>query len=160
MKKFAIFFATFFNVGKFPGAPGTLASGVTMVVVFIFNYFFQPDPLIMISAIIIIFLAGIKPSGITEEHYGHKDPHEIVIDEVAGQMVSLLFLPAVLSTKSIAAYIAGFFIFRFFDILKPFPVRQADRIKGGFGIMIDDILAGLYSLGTIHLLIYIYRSII
>ncbi len=159
MKKFAILYATFFNVGKFPFAPGTLASLVTMGVVYLFNYFFHPDPLIMIAAIIIIFLTGILPAGITEEHYGHKDPHAIVIDEVAGQMVSLLFLPAVLSLKSMAAYIAGFFIFRFFDILKPPPVKQADRIKGGFGIMVDDILAGLYSLGTIHLLIYIYRSL-
>ncbi len=159
MKKFAIFYATFFNVGKFPFAPGTLASGVTMVIVFLFNYFFQPDPVIMITAIVIIFLSGIIPSRITEEQLGHKDPHEIVIDEVAGQMVSLLFLPAVLSLKSMAAYIAGFFIFRFFDILKPPPVKQADQIKGGFGIMIDDILAGLYSLGTIHLLIYIYKLI-
>ncbi len=157
MKKFAIFYATFFNVGKFSFAPGTLASLVTTGIVFLFNYFFHPDPLVMIAAIIIIFLTGILPSRITEEHYGHKDPHAIVIDEVAGQMVSLLFLPAVLSVKSMAAYIAGFFIFRFFDILKPPPVKQADRIKGGFGIMVDDILAGLYSLGTIHLLIYIYR---
>ncbi len=159
MKKISIFYATFFNVGKFPFAPGTLASLVTTGIVFLFNYFFHPDPLIMIIAIIIIFLSGIIPSRITEEHYGHKDPHAIVIDEVAGQMVSLLFLPALFSMKSMAAYIAGFFIFRFFDILKPPPVKQADRIKGGFGIMIDDILAGLYSLLTIHLLIFIYRSL-
>ncbi len=159
MKKFAILFATFFNVGKFPFAPGTIASGVTTGVVFLFNYFFKPDPLVMMTAIILIFIAGIIPSRIAEEHFGHKDPHEIVIDEVAGQMVSLLFLPALFSIKSISAYIAAFFIFRLFDIWKPFPVRQADMIKGGFGIMIDDILAGLYSLGTIHLLIYIYRSI-
>ena len=159
MKKLAIFIATFFNVGKFPIAPGTLASFITTFVMFLFNYFFSPDPLIIITAIVIIFFAGIIPARITEEYYGHKDPHEIVIDEIPGQMISLLFLPAVLSIKSIAAYIAGFFIFRFFDILKPFPVKQADMIKGGFGIMIDDILAGLYSLGTIHLLIYIYKSV-
>ncbi len=157
MKKFAVLIATFFNVGKFPIAPGTLASLITTIVVFLFNYLFSPDPIVMISAIVIIFFAGIVPARIAEEHYGQKDPHAIVIDEVPGQMISLLFLPAVLSTKSIAAYIAGFFIFRFFDILKPPPVKQADRIKGGFGIMFDDILAGLYSLGTIHLLIYIYR---
>ncbi len=160
MKKLAILIATFFNVGKFPIAPGTLASLITTIVVFIFNYFYSPDPIIMISAIVIIFFAGIIPARVAEEYYGQKDPHTIVIDEVPGQMISLLFLPAVLSTKSIAAYITGFFIFRFFDILKPPPVKQADRIKGGFGIMFDDILAGLYALGTIHLLIYIYRSVL
>ena len=159
MKKLAILLATFFNVGNFPIAPGTLASLITTIVVFVFNYFFSPDPIVMISAIVLIFFTGIIPARIAEEHYGKKDPHEIVIDEVPGQMISLLFLPAVLSTKSIAAYIAGFFIFRFFDILKPTPVKQADRIEGGFGIMFDDVLAGLYSLGTIHLLIYIYRSV-
>ena len=159
MKNFAILIATFFNVGKFPVAPGTVASFITTIVVFLFNYFYSPDPLIMILAIVIIFFIGIVPSRIAEKHFGHKDPHEIVIDEVPGQMISLLFLPAVLSIKSIAAYLAGFFIFRFFDIFKPTPVKQADRIKGGFGIMIDDILAGLYSLMTIHLLIYIYRAL-
>jgi len=159
MKKIAVLIATFFNVGRFPFAPGTLASLITTIIVFVFNYFFSPDPLVMITAVLIIFIGGIIPSGIAETHFGRKDPHAIVIDEVAGQMISLLFLPALLSVKSIAAYIAGFFIFRFFDILKPFPVKQADRIEGGFGIMFDDVLAGIYSLGTIHLLIYIYRSL-
>ena len=160
MKKISVLIATFFNVGKFPVAPGTLASLITTIVVFIFNYFFRPDPLIMIAAILIIFLGGIIPSRIAEDHFGRKDPHAIVIDEVAGQMIALLFLPALLNSKSLAAYTAGFFVFRFFDILKPFPVNLADRIRGGFGIMFDDVLAGLYSLGTVHLLIYCYRSLL
>jgi len=159
MKKIAVLIATFFNVGRFPIAPGTLTSLIITIVVFLFNFFVNPDPLVMIIAIVIIFLGGIIPSAIAEEYFGQKDPHAIVIDEVAGQMISLLFLPAVLSFNSITAYAAGFFVFRFFDIFKPFPVRQADRIKGGFGIMFDDVLAGLYSLGTIHLLIYIYRTL-
>jgi len=153
MKKTMILIATFFNIGRFPIAPGTLASLVTTIVIFAFNYLFVPDPIIMILATIIIFIGGIIPARITEEYYKKKDPHMIVIDEVAGQMTALLFIPAVLSVKGISVYIAGFFIFRFFDILKPPPVKQADMINGGFGIMFDDILAGLYTLATLHLII-------
>ncbi len=160
MKSLLIFIATFFNVGKFPFAPGTLASGITMGIFFLSNYFFSPDIYSQTFAILIIFLLGIPAAGTAEVHFGTKDPQAVVIDEVAGQMVSLLFILAEFSIYSVSLYIAGFFIFRFFDIFKPFPINIADRIKGGFGIMIDDILAGLYSLATIHILIYIYNSFI
>jgi len=159
MKKTAILIATFFNVGKFPLAPGTLASLITTAVVFLFCRFANPSPEVLIAAAGLIFFIGIKPAAITEEHLGTKDPQPVVIDEVAGQIIALLFLPALFTVESIGLYIAGFFIFRFFDILKPFPVRQADRMGGGFGIMLDDVLAGLYSLGTLQLLIYLYGLI-
>lgn len=160
MKKTAILIATFFNVGKFPFAPGTLASAITTGVVYLFCLFMNPGWPVLAAAAAIIFLLGIKPAAIAEKHFGHKDPHEIVIDEVSGQIISLMFLPALFTVESIGLYIAGFFIFRFFDIFKPFPVRQADQMGGGFGIMLDDVLAGLYSLGTLQLLIWLYKTVI
>ncbi len=155
MKKIMILIATFFNIGKFPIAPGTLASFVTTIIVFLFNYTFNPNPIVMVFATLIVFFGGIIPAKITEDYYNEKDPHLIVIDEVSGQMTALLFIPAILSIKGISVYILGFFIFRFFDIIKPPPVKQADMIKGGFGIMFDDILAGLYTLGLLHLILTI-----
>lgn len=155
MKKSLVLIATFFNIGNFPIAPGTLASAVTVGIFFLVNYFFNPVLYSQVFAIFIIFIIGIPAARAAESHFGKKDPNSVVIDEVAGQMITLLFLSAEFTTYSISFYIAGFFIFRFFDILKPFPVNIADRLKGGFGIMIDDVIAGLYSLGTVQLIKYI-----
>ena len=74
-----------------------------------------------------------------EKRYGH-DPAEVTIDEVLGMWVSLLLLP-----KKIIIIIAAFFIFRFFDIIKPFPARKFDAMHGGLGIMMDDVIAGIYA---------------
>jgi phosphatidylglycerophosphatase A len=74
-----------------------------------------------------------------EKRYGH-DPAEVTIDEVLGMWISLLLLP-----KKIFIVIAAFFIFRFFDIIKPFPARKFDAMHGGLGIMMDDVIAGIYA---------------
>lgn len=146
--KIHLFIATFFNVGRFPLAPGTLASLVTAAIFYAANALFSPSIYAQLASIVLIFLLGIPIAGKAERDFGRQDPGQIVIDEVAGQMLSLLWLPL-----SIPLYGAGFLLFRFFDIVKPFPVRAADRLHGGFGIMLDDIVAGLYALGVLHLLI-------
>jgi phosphatidylglycerophosphatase A len=151
MNKILVLIATFFNVGKFPLAPGTLASLITTAVFYFVNYYLNPSIYEQIATIVLLFVIGIPASSAAEKHFQKKDPGQCVIDEVPGQMLSLLFIP-----PSITLYVAGFFLFRFFDIIKPFPVRNADRMHGGFGIMLDDILAGLYALGFLHLLIYIF----
>ena len=74
-----------------------------------------------------------------EQRYGH-DPAEVTIDEVVGMWISLFLLP-----KKIFIVIAAFFVFRFFDIIKPFPARKFDKMHGGFGIMMDDVIAGIYT---------------
>ena len=151
MNRLLIMIATFFNVGKFPLAPGTLASLITTVVFYVVNVRLQPSIYAQIATIAILFFIGIPAASAAEKHYERKDPGQCVIDEVPGQMLSLLFVP-----YSPGLYVAGFFLFRFFDIIKPFPVKQVDRIPGGFGVMFDDILAGLYALGTLHLILYIF----
>ena len=138
-------------MGKLPLAPGTLTSLITAAVFFAANLYLAPSIYVQVAAIVLLFLIGIPASSAAEKHYQKKDPGQCVIDEVVGQMVALLFIP-----PSIVLYVIGFFLFRFFDILKPPPVNMADRIRGGFGIMIDDIVAALYALGFLHLFIYIF----
>ena len=144
--------ATFFYVGYLPIAPGTWASMVTAVLVYFIRPYWQAPFYIQLIVIFAIFLVGIPAASHAEKHYDKKDPRPCVIDEVAGQMVSLLLIP-----HKIGLYIAAFFLFRLFDIVKPPPVRQLEKAPHGVGIMIDDIAAGLYALGVLHLGIYIFE---
>ena len=151
MRQILLFIATFFNIGRLPLAPGTWASLVTTVLVYFIKPYWQAPLYIQIAAIVIVFVLGIPAASAAEKHFNKKDPRPCVIDEVAGQMLCLLLVP-----HNIYLYGAGFFLFRLFDILKPFPVRNAEKIPGGFGIMLDDIAAGLYALGVLHLYLYLF----
>ena len=152
MKKILLIIATFFYSGYLPIAPGTWASLVTTVLVYFISPYWQAPVYIQLAIIFVVFLVGIPAASHAEKHFDKKDPRPCVIDEVAGQMISLLLIP-----HSIFLYAAGFFIFRFFDIIKPFPIRHLEKAPHGVGIMIDDIAAGLYSLGLLHLAIYIFK---
>ena len=105
MKKTWILIATFFNVGKFPFAPGTLTSLVAAGVFYIANLYLAPTLFIQVATIVFLFLLGIPAAAAAEKHFGKKDPGAVVIDEVAGQMVALTAIPL-----SIPLYIAGFFL--------------------------------------------------
>lgn len=155
MKKTWIWIATFFKIGYMPIAPGTWASLVTAVLVFFIAPYWQASVYWQIPVIAAIFFIGIPAASYAEIHFKKKDPGHCVIDEVAGQMVSLLFI-----SHEPVYYIAGFFLFRFFDIIKPFPIRLLEKFPRGLGIMIDDIGAGLYALGSLHLGIYLYTTYI
>ncbi len=157
MKNIKISIATFFGIGRFPIAPGTLASLVTTGVIFVLFHFTNPSIITRSISVFLIFLIGIPCADAAEKFFGKKDPGIIVIDEVAGQMITFLFLYPDFTRRSILIFITGFLLFRIFDILKPFPVNLADRLNGGFGIMLDDIVAGLYSLGFLHLLIRLFN---
>lgn len=151
MKRILFLISTFFYIGYLPLAPGTWASLVTTVLVFFIRPYWQAPIYIQLVIIFVVFLLGIPAASQAEKHFDKEDPRHCVIDEVAGQMVSLLLIP-----HTIGLYIAAFFIFRFFDIIKPFPIKHLEKAPAGVGIMIDDIGAGLYSLGLLHLLIYIF----
>lgn len=155
MKKISLWIATFFYIGKFPVAPGTLASLVTTIIFFLVNRHFQLQIYGQLAAIVITFIIGIPVATAAEKHFQKKDPRPVVIDEVAGQMTALLWVPV-----NPGFYFLGFLLFRFFDIVKPFPVGTADRkLPHGFGIMADDIVAGLYALASIHLILYLWPKI-
>jgi phosphatidylglycerophosphatase A len=90
----------------------------------------------------LLFLIGVWSAGKAEKIIGRVDPGQVVIDEVVGQIITFVATPRV----SWIGLIVGFILFRAFDIVKPFPARQAERLPGGWGIMMDDVVAGLYSL--------------
>ncbi|GAB5046693.1 phosphatidylglycerophosphatase A [Thermodesulfovibrio sp. TK110] len=128
--------ATVFFIGYCPVAPGTVAS----VFVMAFLWIFKPHDTIVLFILLISLILGTISSEKLAKHLNSKDPSCIVIDEFAGYLTAVIFLPL-----NLKVLIAGFIFFRFFDIVKPPPIRQAERIGGGFGIMIDDFLAGLFS---------------
>ena len=118
-------------------APGTVGSLVTVLAVWLVP--FTPTGL-AISAVAVTLL-GVWAGSRVERALGAKDPGVIVIDEVAGMLVSVLLLP-----PTIPVLVTAFLLFRLFDIWKPFPARQSQALGGGLGVMIDDLIAGAYAL--------------
>ncbi len=129
--------ATLGFIGYLPVAPGTWASAIGVLLLMIFNISLYVQGLL----ICFITIIGIASSTIAERVIGQKDSGHIVIDELLGYLISVFSLPV-----NYAILISAFFLFRFFDILKPFPIRFVEKkLNGGLGIMMDDILAGIYT---------------
>jgi phosphatidylglycerophosphatase A len=141
-RRLALFYASGLGTGRFP-VSGTVATAAAIPVYFaILHWFNRPDAWIVLYIAIVaaLFVAGVKSASLAEEVLGEKDPHLVTIDEFVGYFVCLTLVP--ITWQSIAA---SFVLFRIFDILKPPPIRRLESIRGGFGIMIDDVLAGLYA---------------
>jgi len=146
------FFALGFGSGLAPRAPGTagtlaavpLAVGMKLLPAVVFW------PLLLL-----FFLAGIHFCGVASRRLGQHDPGAIVWDEMVAYCLTVAFLPL-----HWAWFAAGFVLFRLFDILKPWPVRLADRrFKGGFGIMADDILAAVYAMASLYVIRLILEAV-
>jgi len=140
--------ASFFGLGLFPFAPGTLTS---LVVVILYKYSIHglgwPYHLLILAALLIL---GTHAASCYSSELKISDPSRVVIDEAAGQLlVLLLVLP------EWTALLAGFLLFRFFDIVKPFPIRRVEKLPAGWGIMADDILAALMAKAVLHIFIYL-----
>jgi phosphatidylglycerophosphatase A len=140
--------ATFFGIGHLQPGPGTWASAVTVVVWWAAARALQPAWLLIacLLASAVITVIGIPASTVVARESGRKDPGFVVIDEVAGQLIALIGVP--LDWKYL---LAGFILFRSFDIVKPFPLRRLELLPEGTGIMIDDVGAGLYALVLLQL---------
>lgn len=141
----AVWIATSAGAGYFPIAPGTAGSAVGVLIVaglerLPLQVAWQMALIGIIAAG--LFAAGVWAAGEAEKFFGRIDPGQVVIDEVVGQMVTLLARPR----ASWMWLLAGFLLFRAFDIIKPFPARRAERLRGGWGIMVDDGIAGIYGL--------------
>jgi phosphatidylglycerophosphatase A len=150
----AIGLATAGGAGFMPKAPGTAGALVGVMVYLALEALslgaYYPH------AIILLLAAGVWASFRVEELYGH-DAQRIVIDEVVGQMIAFSFAAG--RFRLPAAYvIAGFGLFRLFDIFKPFPIRHLERLKGGVGVMADDVGAGIYALVILTILRYIFGN--
>lgn len=126
-----------FYIGYFPWFPGTLASLVTAVLIKTL-YPFKPSPFLEIPVLFIILFAGVWISRRIEEESGLEDPGFIVIDEVAGMMMTVLLLP-----KTLSVVFGGMVLFRIFDIWKPWVINRVQRVPKGWGVMLDDLIAGL-----------------
>jgi phosphatidylglycerophosphatase A len=128
--------ATVGFAGYFPFAPGTVGTAVCALFIFLL----RPSDISLFILIIPLLIVGVLASHSMEKVLG-KDSGHIVIDEFCGYLLSVVFLP-----RSTGYLVAAFFLFRFFDILKPPPVRNAENyFTGGLGVMLDDVLAGIYT---------------
>ncbi len=137
-----------FYTGYIPFASGTWGSLAALLIYYIPGF---EKPIIIFPAIFIFTILGVIIGNKFDVVYG-KDPAECTVDEVVGMWISLLFLPKIWFIS------AGAFIsWRIFDIIKPSPARQLESLKGGIGIMIDDVVAGLYSLLFVHLILLIFK---
>ena len=140
MKQLGVLIATFFGVGRIRIAPGTWTSLVVTLIIYFISASVLPFSLLALVTGI-VFIIGIPAAAASEKHFQKTYPRQCVIDEVAGQLVCLWFLP-----HTIGFFGVAFLLFRFFDILKPFPIKQSEHIPYGIGIMLDDVLAGFYTL--------------
>jgi phosphatidylglycerophosphatase A len=145
--------ATFFGIGFLRPGPGTYASAVTVVLWWAASHWLQPAWLIpaAIVASVVVTIIGIPPATVVARESGVKDPGFVVIDEVAGQMIALIAVP--LNWKYL---LAGFILFRAFDIVKPFPLRRLEKLPEGTGIMMDDVGAGLYALALLQIWLHVF----
>ncbi|MGE0561932.1 MAG: phosphatidylglycerophosphatase A [Flavobacteriales bacterium] len=143
--------ATFFGAGYSPFAPGTAGALFGCGVLILFNYFdiVLNNPVVFSIIIIFITLIGIYSTNQLASEWG-KDPSKVVIDEVAGMWISMLFVPFNYLNLLIA-----FILFRLFDIFKPIGIRKLEQLNGGLGVMADDILAGVYSNLVLQFIIYL-----
>lgn len=130
--------ATFFGTGYFPIAPGTLAS---LIMALLYKASLYRLPWSTYLAVGVgIYIIGVWSSTIYAARRKKEDPRTVVIDEVLGQWIALFMLP-----PSWGLVLLSFFLFRFFDIIKPFFIKKAETFNAGWGIMLDDILAGIYA---------------
>ena len=137
--KIALILGTWFGCGLVPLGAGTLGTlGAIPLIIVLEELGIRSHVITLIPVLAIAIWASAR----TQSLLGREDPSEVVIDEVAGFLLTMAFLPYTWLSLCL-----GFFLFRFFDILKPFPIKQLEKLKGGFGIVADDLMAGIYAWG-------------
>ena len=138
MRVLALVIATACGIGLIPFAPGTFGSLPGLALGRLARDLGgPPGELVAIGA---VMLAGIWAAGLAERHFGRSDPGAVVIDEVAGMMITMALLPL-----SVTGLVVAFLVFRACDIVKPFPASRAERLPGGIGVVMDDVVAGLWA---------------
>ena len=145
IKKLNLLFITFFQIGSIKRAPGTIASFITCIFFLILINYFTIFTIFFFT--LVIFLYSLIAINNSYESFKSKDPQEIVIDEFVGQMLPLLAIPiyeTLYPAPKLFYCVVAFLLFRFFDILKPFPINYIDKnTDGALGVMLDDVMAGL-----------------
>jgi phosphatidylglycerophosphatase A len=143
----AVFIATVGYCGYFPVAPGTVGSAAGLVAYLL--VWWSGSALVEAGLIAVLFAAGVWAGTTAERYFGGIDPGPIVIDEVVGMLITLAFIPVGWSGA-----LAGFLLFRIFDVVKPYPARALERLHGGLGVMADDAMAAIYANVSLRLVIW------
>jgi phosphatidylglycerophosphatase A len=137
LRRLGVFIATCAHVGYAPVAPGTFGSLVGLAFYYLIRR--QQSSVVELGAIVLITLVGLWSATEAEHHFGGIDPGPVVIDEVVGMLVTLALHPV-----NVLGAIIAFFIFRVLDVVKPWPARRLELLPGGFGVVLDDMMAGVY----------------
>ena len=146
--------ATCFYLGKFPVASGTAGSLGSVAIYLVASIWLRRQDLCYFAAgaAVVFAVIGISIGRWAQEYYKQRDPHEFVLDEAAGQMVSVIALtPLALAVAPWKLALAGFLFFRLFDVLKLFPAGRSELLPGGWGIVADDLVAGVQAAICVHL---------
>ncbi|MGE0444456.1 MAG: phosphatidylglycerophosphatase A [Vicinamibacterales bacterium] len=136
-RRLGLFIATCGYIGYAPVAPGTFGSAAGLLLFFAVRT--TGSVTVELAAIVLLFAVGIWSGTEAEHHFGGLDPGPVVLDEVVGMLITLALLPV-----SLGGAIAGFFVFRLLDIVKPWPAGRFERLPGGLGVMADDGMAAVY----------------
>jgi phosphatidylglycerophosphatase A len=129
--------ATVFGVGYAPVAPGTFGSVAGLIAWWLLR---PASTAVQAAAIVLIFIVGSWAGSVAERHFGRADPGQVVIDEVMGMLITLFLNPV-----GLVGALAGFFLFRLFDVIKPYPANRLEKLHGGIGVMADDGMAAVYA---------------
>jgi phosphatidylglycerophosphatase A len=146
--RLAVFIATAGYCGYFPVAPGTVGSAAGLIAYLL--VWWAGSWIVEVGLIAVLFAVGVWAGTSAERFFGGIDPGPVVIDEVVGMLITLAFIPVGWSGA-----LAGFLLFRMFDIFKPWPARSLERMHGGLGVMADDAMAALYSNISLRLLMWL-----
>lgn len=139
--------ASLFYIGFVPGMPGTYGSIITALAFWVIcSGADRIQPALHIGMVCLVTITGVAASAVIEKRTGVEDPSYIIIDEMAGQLITFLFIPA-----TGLNIILGILAFRTFDIWKPFPIRKLEKLGNGFGVMMDDLLAGIYGCAALQI---------
>ena len=136
MQRLALLVATVLGVGYAPLAPGTFGTAAGLLLWALL----PAEPAVQAIAIVALFAVGSWSGSVAERHFGRTDPGQVVVDEVMGMLITLFMNPV-----GWRGAVAGFFLFRVADVLKPFPANRLERLPGGVGVMADDAMAAVYA---------------
>lgn len=149
MTRVAVFIATVGYCGYFPIAPGTVGSAAGLL--FYGLVWWTGSPLVEVGLILTLFVAGVWAGTTAERYFGGVDPGPIVLDEVVGMLITLAFLPGL----GWSGALAGFVLFRIFDVIKPYPAGRFEQLHGGLGVMADDAMAAVYANVCLRVLLWL-----
>ena len=152
-----------FGIGNSKYAPGTAASFITCVI-YIFVYSYQVNIIFLILILVLIFIYSVYSIDVSKKYFSETDAKEIVIDEFIGQSIPILTIYTFIEKNNLSDFIlltfVSFILFRVFDIWKPYPINKIDlNMKNGFGVILDDIVAGIYTIVILLTIIFFINNV-